>query len=94
MKHLILSILLITASAPVFAAKPQLLIQQDLTLNQLLKGQADKRVGLILQNGQELSGILKEVGDQVVRLHQLSGREYFDAVIRLDQVTAVVIRNN
>jgi len=32
------------------------------------------------------------VGDKVVHLTSLTGREFFDAVVSLDQIAAVVIR--
>jgi hypothetical protein len=32
------------------------------------------------------------VGEHVVHLSELAGKEFFDAVIRLDQVSAVLVR--
>lgn len=41
-------------------------------------------------NGEELSGKLVSVGQNVAHLSNLSGRDFFDAVVRIDQIAAVV----
>ena len=51
-----------------------------------------KRVSVVLTTGPELAGVVTSVGDKVVHLSELTGREFFDAVVNLDQVGAVVIR--
>ena len=47
---------------------------------------------MVLTTGPELAGVVTSVGDKVVHLSELTGREFFDAVVNLDQVGAVVIR--
>jgi hypothetical protein len=51
-----------------------------------------KRVSLVLGTGPELTGVVASVGDQVVHLTALSGRDFFDAVVSLDRIEAVVVR--
>lgn len=94
MRAILLALVLSVFVPAVSAAKPQLVIESEHNLEMILSGQKGNKVGLILDNGMELSGILKDVGEHVVRLHQLSGREYFDAIISMDEITAVVLRNN
>ena len=42
--------------------------------------------------GEEMSGTIVEVGEWVVHLASLSGREFYDAAIRLDQISAVIVK--
>ena len=44
------------------------------------------------RSGAELTGTITKVGEHVVHLSELAGREFFDAVVSLDQLPAVVIR--
>jgi hypothetical protein len=57
-----------------------------------LTKQAGKAVTLSLRGGQEVAGTVETVGDQVVHVSRLKGREFYDAVIRLDAIDGVVIR--
>lgn len=54
-----------------------------------LKG---KRATLKLQSGQELTGIVGAVEGESVKLTELSGMEFFDAVVRTESIDAVVMR--
>lgn len=51
-----------------------------------------ERVELMLNSGQTLIGIVKEVGVAVVHIGEIQGKEFFDALVRIDQITAVVMR--
>ena len=57
-----------------------------------LQKQVGKRVAIKLTSGQELEGTVAKVGPAAVHLSQLAGKEFFDAVVRLDQVSAVIVR--
>ncbi|WP_348820219.1 hypothetical protein [Fontimonas sp. SYSU GA230001] len=54
-----------------------------------LKG---KRATLKLQSGQELTGVVVAVENDTVKLTELTGMEFFDAVIRTESIDAVVMR--
>jgi hypothetical protein len=58
----------------------------------VLSGQKGKRVTVRIRSGQELTGVVREVNEKLVVLGVLGGREYFDAVVSLDAVEAVMIR--
>lgn len=78
--------------APLRAQPDKLEIAEGDTVKGVLERQAGKRVSVVLSTGQELSGVVSKVTRDVVHLSELSGREFFDAVIPLDRITAVVIR--
>ncbi len=58
-----------------------------------LNAHAGKAVTLKLADGSELGGRLDGVSPVTVKLIELSGKEYYEAVIRLDQISAVIVRS-
>lgn|SRR5262245_57983675 len=79
-------------AAPAPAQEAKLEVKPTDTVKSILERNVGKRVSLVLVMGSELSGVVTMVGDQVVHLSQLTGREFFDAVVSLDRVNAVVVR--
>lgn len=61
-------------------------------LRDVLSRQQGKSVKLRLAGGEELEGKVALVGKDVVHLSGLAGREFFDAVVDLDRVQAVIAR--
>ena len=62
------------------------------SLKQALDQLIGKRVKLKLTSGQDLEGTVASVTAQTVQLTQLTGAEFFDAMVRLDHVSAVIVR--
>ena len=58
----------------------------------VLKDRSGKNVTVVLRGGTELTGKIESVGDNTLRLSGLSGKEFFDAVVDLDDVSAVIFR--
>ncbi|NIB40621.1 hypothetical protein HBA55_13550 [Pseudomaricurvus alkylphenolicus] len=75
---------------PAFAEP--LVIKSSSTQATVLKNYTDKYVTLKLKSGQELSGSVKSVSKKLVHLHELRGREFFDAAVSLDSIEAVIVR--
>ena len=59
----------------------------------VLRARVGKPVTLILRSGKEYGGTVGEVRGQAVVLKSLSGKEFYDALVRLDDVSAIEIRN-
>ena len=59
----------------------------------VLRARVGKPVTLVLRSGKEYGGTIGEVRAQTVVLKSLSGKEFYDALIRLDDVSAIEIRN-
>jgi hypothetical protein len=57
-----------------------------------LEQQQGKRVKIKLVSGQDLEGKVGKVGNQAVVLTELTGMEFFDATVRVDQVAAVIVK--
>jgi hypothetical protein len=62
------------------------------TTQSVLAGQKGKRVTLRLRSGQELTGTMQDANARLVVIGTVSGREFFDAVVPLEAVEAVLIR--
>ena len=62
------------------------------TTQSVITAQKGKRITLRLRSGQELTGAVREASAKLVVLGAVSGREFFDAVIPLEAVEAVLIR--
>lgn len=80
------------APAAAVAQDARLEVQDGDQLEDVLKRQVGKRVSLVMSSGPELTGVVVKVGRRVVHLGELQGREFFDAVVGLDRVQAVVVR--
>ncbi|MRR11801.1 hypothetical protein EG835_04890 [bacterium] len=66
--------------------------EQD-SMATVLKRLEGKAVRLRLAgSGEEVLGKLQKVGKELAHLSDLSGREFFDAVVRIDQVSAVAVQ--
>lgn len=67
-------------------------VSQDDTIEKVLAAQKGKRVTVKVGPSDELTGVVKLVTPKVVHLSELAGREFFDAVVDLQHVVAVIVR--
>lgn len=84
--------LLFSLSVSASASAEDLSISPNDTTQSVVAAQKGKRITLRLRSGQELTGIVRDASGKLVVLGALQGREFFDAVIPLDSIEAVVIR--
>ena len=61
-------------------------------IREILTGYTGKRVAIRLEVGEELEGIVTSVGEHLVHISKLSKRDFYDAVIRIDKIDAVIFR--
>ena len=89
-----LSLLLLSGAAVSQQEKKPAALQVEKadSVRSVLARHVDKKVTLVLVQGTELTGTVKSVGDGVVHLSELSGREFYDAVVDLQKVSAVLVR--
>ena len=62
------------------------------TVKEVLAENLGKRVIVRLESGENLEGTVSKVGDSVVHIAKLSGRDFYDAVVRIDRISAVVFK--
>lgn len=78
-----------TCALPAHSAEVR--ISANDTVESVLTAQKG-RITLRLRSGQELTGTVHAVTGKLVHLGALGGREFFDAVVPLDSIEAVIIR--
>ncbi|MGZ8423234.1 MAG: hypothetical protein ACXWV7_09895, partial [Nitrospira sp.] len=85
-------LLLAIPTLPLSAEELQPDVNAADTIKQTLDQQVGKRAKVKLRSGQELDGKVLKVGSNGVHLAELTGMEFYDAVIRLDAIDAVIVR--
>jgi hypothetical protein len=85
-------VLALTLLAVIPASGAELTISANQSVESVLSAQKGKRVSVRLRSGQEISGTVKNVTPKLVQLAAIAGKEFFDAVVPLEAVEAVLIR--
>ena len=80
------------SSQSIVAAQDKIELQQDIGIKEALIQFTGKRVSVTLDSGTAYEGILTKVGDHLVHISRLTGKEYFDAVIRIEKISGLVVR--
>ena len=91
-KSLLAGLLALTLTTSVAAEDVKIDVKSDNPVQMTLESLVGKDVTLKLRSGQEIAGKVSEVGKTAVHVAQLKGMEFFDAVVRLDDVSVVVMR--
>ena len=78
------------ATAPASSAEFNIAASQS--VENVLAAHKGKRVSVRLRSGQEISGSVKHVTPRLVQIAAIAGKEFFDAVVPLEAVEAVLIR--
>ncbi|MCP3874063.1 MAG: hypothetical protein GY699_13005 [Desulfobacteraceae bacterium] len=79
-------------------AKPKVVAIEGISYNvnasfaDNLKSLVGKKVYIALVSGKTFSGVVKKIGNHLVHLEKLDGKEYFDALIRLENISAIDTR--
>ena len=74
------------------AAQTALTVKSSDKLEGTLKDLGGKSVTLHLAGGATISGKLKLVGEHVVQVSEITGKDFYDAVIDVDAIQAVEFR--
>ena len=67
------------------------MVQPNATVLSILQSNAGKSVDLHLRSGEKIGGRVGQVTDNIVYLSHLTGAEYFDALVDVKDISAVVI---
>ena len=79
-------------SQTLFAQEVKFELNKGFGMKEILTSYQGKRVALRMDSGEELEGTVTTVGDQLVHVAKLSKRDFYDAVIRIDKINAVIFR--
>lgn len=63
-----------------------------ISVKETLKSLVGKDVHVHLRSGKTLQGYVKSVGDVLVHLEKLAGRDFFDALVRIEDISAIEVK--
>jgi hypothetical protein len=93
MKFVLTSLVVVLlSSTSLLAADGKLDLRPDDLVKTILERQAGQVVELRLGSGEKIAGKVEKVGEHLVHLSQLTGQEFFEAVVDLESISAVVVR--
>lgn len=85
-------VLFLSVSAVGVYAEEKLVLKASDGIKEVLTAHIGKRIAVKTDSGEALEGSVSMVGDQLVRLERLSGKDFYDAIVRIDKITSVTIR--
>jgi len=62
------------------------------SIQDILERNLNKTVKLYLLSGESLEGRVSAVGETLTHLSEITGREFYDAVVRTDQIGGLMLR--
>ena len=93
MKQRWLALIVITALPCLNAfAQGKVDLQATDTVRSVLERQVGQPVELRLKSGEKIAGKLQKVTDKLVHLSQLTDADFYDGVVDLESIAAVVVR--
>jgi len=85
-------ILFLTCSSHLIADIGDVQLDQNDSIYEVLERNIGMTIELVLDSGYTITGKLSRVTFEMVHITEISGQEYFDALILLDRVSVVIIR--
>ena len=85
------AVCLFAAGGPVNAEEKMLLNASD-GFREVLTANVGKRVAVRTDAGETLEGSVSTIGTQLVRLERLTGKDFYDAIVRIDRISSLTIR--
>jgi hypothetical protein len=76
----------------IFAEEVKFELNAQFGVKEILMSQTGKRVSVRTDSGEALEGTITKVGDQLLHISKLSGRDFYDAVVRIDKIISVVMK--
>lgn len=91
-KFILLAFLAVPLVTQAADRKEKYQIRATDTLRTILEQEIDLPVRLHLKSGTEIGGIVTKVGNGVVQISELNGQEVYDAVVYIDDISAVLMK--
>jgi len=92
MNKLLLPLLLSATLALSVLAQTPIDLQANDTMRTVLERQVGQNVDLRMKSGEKIGGKLQKVSDKLAHITQLTGAEFYDAVVDIDAIAAVAVR--
>jgi len=94
MSVLVIALFCMAVSSPGLSAqeKSYELKSATATVKDVLSENIGKRVIVRMDTGDNLEGTVSKVGDSLVHFSKITGKDYYDAVVRIDKINAVTFK--
>ncbi|TAN37871.1 MAG: hypothetical protein EPN25_14950 [Nitrospirae bacterium] len=79
-------------TADLFAAEGPFELNAGYSIKEVLTAQVGKRVSVRTDAGETFEGTVTRVGDHLLHISKLSGKDFYDAVVRIDRINSVVLK--
>ena len=87
-----ISLLCMVAAGQVYAEEMKVVVNASDGIREVLTANIGKRVSVRTDTGEGLEGNVASVGLQLVHIEKLTGKEFYDAVVKIDRISSVVVR--
>lgn len=67
-------------------------LKTNATIRDILAERTGKRTTLRMQSGEDIEGTVVLVGNGLVHISKLSGKDFYDAVVNIDRINAVIMK--
>lgn len=61
-------------------------------LKEVLMAKVGTRVAVKTDLGETIEGTVTKVGDHLLHLSKITGKDFYDAIVRIDRITSVVMK--
>jgi hypothetical protein len=96
LKSIFLSVVMVLVFSLVFtnlfAEERKYELNTTSVIKDILKEHIGKMVTVRLDSGEALEGLVVKVGDHLVHISRLSGKDFYDAVARIDRISTVIFK--
>jgi len=88
----LMMVLCLGAAGTVFAQENEFELNPSYGIREILNANVGKRVAIRTGTGEPLEGTVTKVGAHLVHISRLSGKDFYDAVVVIDRIDAVILR--
>lgn len=88
----LIAALCLVATGSVFAEENKFELNPSYGIREILNAYVGKRVAVRIGTGEPLEGTVTQVGSHLVHISRLSGKDFYDAVVVIDRIDAVIIK--
>lgn len=89
---LVISLFCMVSAGQVYAEETKVVVNASDGIREVLTANIGKRVSVRTDAGEGLEGNVASVGLQLVHIEKLTGKDFYDAVVKIDRISSVVIR--
>ncbi len=77
---------------PLHAEEKKPIVNVSDGIREILTANIGKRISIKTDSGEAIEGSVVSVGNQLVHLEKLTGKDFYDSVICIDKITSVTIK--